>query len=71
LIFPYFTGYFTKLHPSSDYKGSGVGLALCKKIMQNHKGNITAVSDLGKGTITSMYFPLDQLKTKSPAIAGL
>lgn len=47
---------FTKLHASSEYKGSGVGLALCKKIMQNHHGYITAVSDLGKGTVISLYF---------------
>lgn len=49
---------FTKLHASSEYKGSGVGLALCKKIMQNHKGYITAVSELGKGTTISVYFPV-------------
>lgn len=49
---------FTKLHSSSEYKGSGVGLALCKKIMQNHKGYITAVSEPGKGTVISVYFPV-------------
>lgn len=49
---------FTKLHASSEYKGSGVGLALCKKIMQNHKGYITAVSEFGKSTTISMYFPV-------------
>lgn len=48
---------FTKLHAASEYKGSGVGLALCKKIMQNHHGYITAVSTLGEGTTISMYFP--------------
>ncbi|MDV6169706.1 ATP-binding protein [Flavobacterium sp. DG1-102-2] len=50
---------FTKLHASSEYKGSGVGLALCKKIMQNHKGYITAVSEFGKSTTISMYFPVN------------
>jgi chemotaxis family two-component system sensor kinase Cph1 len=50
---------FTKLHATSEYKGSGVGLALCKKIMQNHKGYITAVSELGQGTVISVYFPLN------------
>ncbi len=50
---------FTKLHASSDYKGSGVGLALCKKIMQNHHGYIKAESESGKGTIISLYFPLN------------
>ncbi len=50
---------FTKLHPSSEYKGSGVGLALCKKIMQTHKGYITASSSPGVGTVISLYFPIE------------
>lgn len=50
---------FTKLHASTEYKGSGVGLALCKKIMQNHKGYITAVGELGKGATISVYFPVN------------
>jgi chemotaxis family two-component system sensor kinase Cph1 len=49
---------FTRLHSSPDYKGSGVGLALCKKIMQNHNGHISAASTLGVGTIISLYFPI-------------
>jgi light-regulated signal transduction histidine kinase (bacteriophytochrome) len=51
---------FTKLHSTTEYKGSGVGLALCKKIMQNHDGYITAVSTLGEGTTISMYFPVKE-----------
>lgn len=49
---------FTKLHISSEYKGSGVGLALCKKIMQSHKGYISAASKPGTGTVMSLYFPI-------------
>ena len=48
---------FTKLHPTSEFKGSGVGLALCKKIMQNHSGYITAIGEPGVGTVISIYFP--------------
>ena len=51
---------FTKLHPPSEYKGSGVGLALCRKIMQNHNGYISAISNPGEGTVISMYFPLNE-----------
>jgi chemotaxis family two-component system sensor kinase Cph1 len=49
---------FTRLHAVSDFKGSGVGLALCKKIMQNHNGYITAASEPGTGTVMNIYFPL-------------
>lgn len=49
---------FTRLHSSPEYKGSGVGLALCKKIMQNHGGHIIATSQLGTGTVMSLYFPV-------------
>lgn len=52
---------FTKLHVSSEYKGSGVGLALCKKIMQTHKGYITAASTQGVGTVMSLYFPVQNM----------
>jgi len=51
---------FTKLHASSEYKGSGVGLALCRKIMQNHNGYITASGVLGEGAVMSLYFPVKQ-----------
>lgn len=51
---------FTRLHAVSEYKGSGVGLALCKKIMQNHNGYITANSIPGEGTTMNMYFPVEQ-----------
>jgi len=49
---------FTRLHSSPDYRGSGVGLALCKKIMQNHNGHISASSSVGTGTVISLYFPV-------------
>ncbi len=49
---------FTRLHSSQEYRGSGVGLALCKKIMQNHNGHISATSEVGKGTVISLYFPV-------------
>ncbi|MCW4467947.1 GAF domain-containing protein [Flavobacterium sp. MFBS3-15] len=51
---------FTKLHASSEYKGSGVGLALCRKIMQNHNGYITGSGVPGKGAVMSLYFPSEE-----------
>lgn len=48
---------FTRLHNNSEYSGSGVGLALCRKIMKNHNGFILAESTPGIGTAFSLYFP--------------
>ncbi|MEO1438225.1 MAG: ATP-binding protein, partial [Bacteroidota bacterium] len=43
--------FFTRLHPASKYEGQGIGLAFCKKIIELHGGQITAESELGKGSI--------------------
>lgn len=50
---------FSRLHNQEKYKGSGVGLALCKKIMQVHKGLILAEGISNKGAIFRLYFPLN------------
>ncbi len=48
---------FTRLHNNDDYKGSGIGLALCRKIMKGHDGFITAHGTPGQGSTFSLYFP--------------
>jgi light-regulated signal transduction histidine kinase (bacteriophytochrome) len=48
---------FQRLHPTHKYPGTGIGLAICKKIMENHSGFITADSELGEGSRFSLYFP--------------
>lgn len=53
---------FTRLHGVGQYKGSGVGLALCKKIMQMHGGTIEAMGTPGEGATFRLYFPV---QTKS------
>ncbi|HEX8577282.1 MAG TPA: ATP-binding protein [Flavobacterium sp.] len=50
---------FSRLHNQEEYKGSGVGLALCKKIMQAHKGHILAEGTPNKGAVFKLYFPID------------
>jgi PAS domain S-box-containing protein len=48
---------FQRLH-TQQYGGTGIGLAICKKIMENHKGFITAESEVGKGSTFHCYFPV-------------
>lgn len=48
---------FKRLHNKEDYAGTGIGLAICKKIMVSHKGMITATGKPNKGAVFSVYFP--------------
>jgi two-component system CheB/CheR fusion protein len=43
---------------SSSYPGTGIGLALCKKIVSMHEGNISAESEVGKGATFIIHLPL-------------
>jgi len=48
---------FQRLNSKSEYPGSGIGLALCKKIAENHQGTIQASSNSGEGTVISVVLP--------------
>jgi len=48
---------FSKLHSHLEYGGSGVGLALCKKIMKTHNGHITTESVPDQGAAFMLHFP--------------
>ena len=49
---------FFRLHSKEIYEGSGIGLAICKKIMNLHSGYINCTSTEGKGSIFYLYFPI-------------
>ncbi|MDO6430544.1 PAS domain S-box protein [Flavitalea sp. BT771] len=50
-------GIFQRLNSQDAYSGSGIGLALCKKIVENHDGAITATSEPGKGATFNVFLP--------------
>jgi PAS domain S-box-containing protein len=50
---------FTRLHGNSDYKGTGVGLSIARKVVENHKGFIYAKSEAGKGATFFIGLPID------------
>lgn len=51
---------FQRLHTRQEYSGTGIGLALCKKIAVNHQGNIFARSVAGQGATFQIYLPVRQ-----------
>ena len=51
---------FQRLHGKAEYKGSGIGLAICKKIVDNHEGVIYAEGKLGQGARFIVLLPEKQ-----------
>jgi signal transduction histidine kinase len=51
-------GLFQRLHGRSEYTGTGIGLALCRKIVDRHRGTIVAHSKPGQGTRFEVTLPL-------------
>lgn len=52
---------FQRLHGRDEYSGTGIGLALCRKIIERHGGTISAQSEPGEGAVFTIYLPMVQM----------
>ncbi|MCE6991954.1 ATP-binding protein [Dyadobacter sp. CY323] len=54
---------FARLNSKDDYPGTGLGLALCKKIVERHHGSLSATGEVDRGAIFTITLPIRQQKS--------
>ena len=59
---------FSHLHDGTKYKGSGIGLAICRKIMNMHGGFIAADGSMAQGATINCYFPVSMTDVLSSRV---
>lgn len=55
---------FRRLHGVSQYPGTGIGLSICRKIVERHEGLISVESEVGQGSTFNIELPLRQAKAE-------
>jgi PAS domain S-box-containing protein len=61
---------FKRLHAQNEYPGTGVGLAICRRIVEAHHGRIWAESQPGEGTTVFIRLPAGQRDVPNPLMPG-
>jgi two-component system, NtrC family, sensor kinase len=54
---------FQRLHGRTEYEGTGIGLAVCRRIAERHNGSITAYSTVNEGSTFLVDLPVRQART--------